>query len=69
MLFRSLGDIRQVLKLSGVSAKDVMALIQGRIPENDDYTKMARSISRRASILYGAEAGQEVMERARSLRD
>ncbi len=65
----SMGDIRRVLKLSGVSARDVMALIYGRIPENDDYTKMARSISRRASILYGAEAGREVMERARSLRD
>jgi len=65
----SMVDIRRVLKLSGVSAKDIRALVMGKIPIEDDYTKMARSISRRASILYGEEAGQEVMERARSLRD
>jgi hypothetical protein len=60
-------EIRKVLKLSGISQKDVMSLMFGRIPKEDDYTKMAETIAERAAILYGADAGREVTRRANSL--
>ena len=60
-------EIRKVLKLSGISQKDIMSLMLGRMPKEDDYTKMAETIAERASILYGADAGREVTRRANSL--
>lgn len=60
-------EIRKVLKLSGISQKDIMSLMLGRMPKEDDYTKMADTISERAAILYGAGAGREVKRRANIL--
>lgn len=64
----SRSEIVGVLKNSGVSGQDIMALMSGRVPTYKPTPQVAQNIAARARNTFGPEAAKQVMERYRSVR-